>query len=170
MKNTITKEKLCRIIPEFDHFRLLSKVMVNKYTGCWEWFAHLDRDGYGKIKIHNSTYMAHRASYFIFRGQPSQYKVIDHGCRNRKCCNPDHLIEVDVVTNTLENSLSPSSYNKRKSRCKNGHEFTEENTCRDSEGYRACLICRINYKKDNDIKTKEYMKNYRLSRKLKYAK
>lgn len=140
-----------RSIPPFDHERFLSKIKVNQETECWEWTLFLDRDGYGDFSINRGHYKAHRISYDLFVKKLTPGLVIDHLCKNRKCCNPDHLREVTVTVNSLDNSDGYSAINIRKTHCVNGHEFTPENTYKRNRenGGRQCRQCVFNriYKK-----------------------
>jgi hypothetical protein len=54
-----------------------------------------NRDGYIRLAIGNphdrKTYMLQRAVYEARNGKlPDNYEV-DHLCKNRQCCNPEHL-------------------------------------------------------------------------------
>jgi hypothetical protein len=64
-------------------------------SGCWEWQASRNKQGYGKIgrsidgKIkHFST---HRFFYQELVGEIPQGMQVMHTCDNPPCCNPDHL-------------------------------------------------------------------------------
>lgn len=104
--------------------------------GCWQWTATVREEKYGDglsygiFHVHrdgmNEAY-AHRVSYRMHIGLiPSGYHV-DHLCKNRACCNPEHLAAVPPETNNLR-SDSASAVNARKVVCRNGHAFTEQNT------------------------------------------
>lgn len=138
-------KKLAKEIPIFeDHSGFLSKIKVIQETECWEWNGEVNSAGYGIYNLGKERFRSHRVSYSIFNNRLSPYLVIDHKCRNRKCCNPDHLREVTKYINNIENSISPLALNKEKDHCKNGHELTVENTYirpRNEKG-RDCRTCR----------------------------
>jgi hypothetical protein len=62
---------------------------------------------------------------------------LDHLCRNRLCCRPDHLEPVTPATNTDRQDHA----NRGKTACAHGHPFTEANTRIRSDGKRACRQC-----------------------------
>lgn len=103
---------------------------VNKDApgGCWEWTASISHYGYGAIFWRGYANYAHRVVFELLGRKIPAGMEVDHICRNRKCCNPEHLRFVTKVTNSVENNLSPLARNHRKTHCKNGHEFTPENT------------------------------------------
>lgn len=67
-------------------------------TGCWEWLASKDKDGYGIFTILGKKLPAHRASWRLYHTQggqpifeiPNDVEVL-HKCNNTSCVNPDHL-------------------------------------------------------------------------------
>lgn len=132
-----------RSIPKFEHhYRFLSKISINDKTGCWDWMAGKNKAGYGKYCIGRYDFMAHRVSYSIFIEQPDENLVLDHFfCKNKSCCNPDHLRQVTHGVNTLENSVSASALNKKKTHCKKGHLFSLSNTRIAKNGQRVCRSC-----------------------------
>jgi hypothetical protein len=110
---------------------------------CWLWRGELDRDGYGSVNIgHGKHARAHRVAYEIAVGPIPEGLVIDHRCRNRPCCNPSHLEPVPSGVNVMR-GIGLGPMNAAKSHCKNGHEFTDDNTAFDSAGYRVCRHCRL---------------------------
>lgn len=115
-------------VPVFsDHERFLSKIKVNQESGCWEWQKALTNSGYGKFHIINGDYMTHRVSYSIFKEGLNTDLVVDHICKNRKCCNPNHLRLASFSENVLENSDSGAAINKSKTHCIRGHELIPPN-------------------------------------------
>lgn len=120
--------------------RFMNKVQIEPNGGCWNWLAS-KRDGYGRYHFNNKLTQAHRWLYEYVNGPISSTLQLDHVvCQNRACVNPDHLELVTQQVN-LERGNSPFIVNKRKTHCKRGHEFTEENTHVDSSGYRKCRKC-----------------------------
>lgn len=43
------------------------------------------------MSLDGQTVAVHRVVYTNFFGYIPGKKQIDHKCKNRKCCNPDHL-------------------------------------------------------------------------------
>lgn len=73
---------------------------VDAETGCWIWKRSLTPQGYGLVSTRNedgtlSYFGAHKWLYEKYNGKVPEGMQLDHLCRNRRCCNPDHL---EVVT------------------------------------------------------------------------
>lgn len=66
------------------------------FTGAWE-----DGKGFKKVKFDGHTLYVHRAMYEIMRGPVPAGLVLDHRCRRRACCHPDHLEPVTTLVNTM---------------------------------------------------------------------
>lgn len=75
---------------------------VRKTDSCWNWEGHVSVHGYGKFWTDTQNQPAHRVAYKLVHGELSDDMPIHHKCRNRKCVNPDHLVEVTDAANTLE--------------------------------------------------------------------
>lgn len=68
---------------------------------CWRWSGRQNRNGYGRIRWMGREPVTHRLIWTILRGEVDRRIVLDHRCRNRLCCNPNHLEPVDNRTNVL---------------------------------------------------------------------
>lgn len=64
---------------------------VDPATGCWMWNQSLQTGGYGTVRVHGETWLAHRASWHVHRGPIPPGKHVLHSCDVRPCCCPDHL-------------------------------------------------------------------------------
>jgi hypothetical protein len=113
---------------------------------CWPWLGGIYRTGYGQFFANGKAILAHVYAYKRFVGSIPEGLVIDHvrdnGCIRRDCTNfLRHLEPVTQQVNILRGD-GPSALNARKTHCKRGHEFTEENTQIGKQGRRICLTCR----------------------------
>ena len=97
--------------------------------------------GYGCIWVGQKSMLAHRVAWEQEVGPIPEGMEIDHQCRNRACCNVDHLRIVTHKINTTENSFSVGAINKVKTHCPAGHPYDEENTRINRAGSRVCRIC-----------------------------
>lgn len=72
-------------------------------TGCVIPTSHkLNPDGYFRKCIDGKLTMYHRYVWEVFHGPiPSGYEV-DHICRNRACCNPNHLQLLDRTSHLVK--------------------------------------------------------------------
>ena len=118
--------------------RIAPKIDVD--GDCWLWTGFIDRSGYGRSTFGERTLYIHRAAYELLVGPIPVGLTLDHLCRKRSCCNPDHLEPVTNAEN-MRRGTGPAAINARKTHCKRGHEFTPENTYRDG-GRRVCRTCK----------------------------
>lgn len=86
--------------------RLLTNVLKNNYTGCWEWTGQISNSGYGRLKIrddHGDIRMqsAEHVSYEAFIGPVQRDMLIRQSCKNRLCINPEHLEVFDPTQRQL---------------------------------------------------------------------
>lgn len=98
------------VIEAHDVSRLMRKIVSNTdvvhgsfgpspcwiYTGNWQ-----DGRGYKKMRVNGRSLYVHRVTYVIANGPIPEGLVLDHKCRQRSCCNPEHLEPVTVRENTL---------------------------------------------------------------------
>ncbi len=59
--------------------------------GCWIWTAGKFSFGYGCIKFHNTSHLAHRVAWKLVNGDIPKGLCVCHHCDNPPCCNPEHL-------------------------------------------------------------------------------
>lgn len=112
-------------------------------NGCWLYGGYIaEATGYGFFAIgRGKGWTAHRSAYHILVGPIPPGTQVDHTCHNddpmcvggktclhRRCVNPDHLEAVAGRINTLRSLNTRAACNAGKTRCKNGHDFTPQNT------------------------------------------
>ena len=75
--------------------RFWEKVDKNGPNCCWVWIAGCNNKGYGQIEINNKMTKAHIVSWELHNGRKVKNgHIIHHKCKNKKCCNPEHLQEI----------------------------------------------------------------------------
>ncbi len=132
-------------------WRFLSKVSVeNFYPGvplaapCWRFHGTHSPQGYGQLDKRG----AHVVAILAFGGSetPVGYET-DHLCRNRGCCNPDHLEAVPRAVNARRGlrpqQMRTNNIQKPQTHCKHGHELTGANVYyrKGRPGARECGVC-----------------------------
>lgn len=125
---------------------LLDNITITKDTNCWVWGRALNSYGYGSMRYNGIVDATHRVSYELFKGPiPDNLQVLHH-CDNPPCINPDHLYVGTTTDNGADAVARKRNFNTAKTHCKNGHEFTLNNT-RTYYSYgtlrRACIKCSI---------------------------
>jgi hypothetical protein len=143
--------------------RIERKLNKDSDSGCWVFTGFLSR-GYGRIQITtNRGALVHRVVYESLVGPIPDGLVIDHLCRNRACCNPEHLRVVTQQVNIVAGEGLPAQ-NAAKEMCPAGHNY--DYTYRD--GRRGCKTCikdsgALRYQQNKErIKARSMERYYRL--------
>lgn len=121
------------VVPLLD--RITTKLDVRGV--CWEWTGAPNRGGYGVVQRgrRSGVVIAHRALWEELVGPIPDDHDLDHRCRNRRCCNPDHLEPVTRQVNVDRGSRAAGR--PRRTHCIHGHQLTPDNTRPD----RTCRTC-----------------------------
>lgn len=127
--------------------RFWDKVIPEPNSGCWIWTGATTH-GYGYFTAFTgSVVRTHKYLYEELVGKVPEGLELDHKCRVRCCCNPDHLEPVTRSENTkrgIDANNGLRAYHDKRSAahaCVNGHPFTGKNEGYRKDGRRRCLEC-----------------------------
>lgn len=138
-------------IPE----RIWDKIVRIPESGCWVWVGSISGRGYGEVWWKGSKAFIHVLMHKLFVGDVPTGFEVDHLCKVRCCCNPNHLEAVTHAENVKRSSAWHHVVKKHKeaTHCQRGHPWTKENTYIEPNGKRRCLECK-----------RQRMKNWRANR------
>jgi hypothetical protein len=111
------------------------RAVRNDEGGCWPWLGAHTKAGYGVLSVKRERVYAHRYAYTLFKGPIPEGLQLDHLCRNRGCCNPEHLEAVTRRENILR-GVAPAAQHAKKTHCPKGHAYD-----RVRRGQRECKRC-----------------------------
>lgn len=140
------KPSILENLPELDwgiFQKFLDKISPDPITQCWIWTAQQNKDGYGLFEVTISDgskrrqWRAHRLAYELAIGPIPFGHHLHHKCKNRICCNPNHV-----------ESLIPKEHGEEEGRqrplkthCLRGHELFGDNIHISKRGKRQCKTC-----------------------------
>lgn len=110
--------------------KVLSNIKVNE-RGCWVWQGYCNPQwGYGHTSWQGIEWAVHRLMWYLMKGPIPEGKILCHECDNPPCCNPDHLWPGTDQENHVDKTRKGRHHYDPavKTHCKQGHEFTPENT------------------------------------------
>jgi hypothetical protein len=137
--------------------RFMREVRVPKdwATDCWIWEGKQYPNGYPKFsrgpghlpRAAHRIIWEHYNNMSVPEGMQLGHTCHDEalakgecdggdGCQHRQCVNPRHT----APQSPSENTLLSNHFQRRKTHCPRGHEYTEENTNR-RNGRRYCRKC-----------------------------
>lgn len=110
---------------------------------CWVSNRATHSNGYTKIGYMGRTWLTHRFAYTVFVGDVPEGMQLDHLCKVRACCNPDHLEPVTCRENLLRGD-TVTARQAAQTHCKRGHPLSGDNLYRrpDRDNGRDCKTCR----------------------------
>lgn len=145
-------------IPEERFQTWLLRIVIDAETGCWLWQGAKYPTGYGRVRVNRKTAPLHRLVYERYSGASLQEGMqLHHLCYRPECLYPAHLVQLTRAAHSrihwLErmdrvHAMGPrAAAAKRLARthCKNGHEWTQENTYTQTGGGRGCRACHKDY-------------------------
>lgn len=152
-----------KVLSGSDADRFWSKVVVGSRPyetdelasargDCWLWNGIVRRNHrYPIFRYHGGYRVAHRLAFEDAGHHLRDGMVIDHLCRVHTCVNPKHLEQVTHLENVQRGHRGNVTH------CKNGHEFTEENTkisFRNGRTVRVCRTCLAKWRHEQYQRTK----------------
>ena len=70
---------------------LVKKSRLHEQSGCLEWIAGRNPQGYGGLEYHGKWWQAHRLAWSALKGEIPAGLCVLHRCDNPRCVNVDHL-------------------------------------------------------------------------------
>lgn len=133
-------------MPDIDRFWTL----VDRSGGadaCWPWLSGTNPYGYGRFRVHPTTYLATRWLMSHLLGRALRWdgevrEFVCHRCDNPPCVNPAHLYIGDGFTNMQDCVARGRNPRAQKTHCPQGHEYTPDNTYVNG-GRRTCRECAL---------------------------
>jgi len=117
--------------------RLINRMTIDPLSRCWE-VSYAKSAGYAIMGDGNGkTIRCHKLAYEFFVGPIPEGMVLDHLCRNKGCCNPEHL---EPVTNAENMRRGLLGVLRVPDTCRRGHTLLDAYVT--PAGVRRCKWCR----------------------------
>ena len=120
---------------------------IRTKNGCIEWTGSNFGPGkeYPCIWHNGRNWRGNRLMWTLVNGQIPEGLGVLHSCDNQKCVNPEHL-RVGSHKENMQDAVNRKRFvHMKKTHCKNGHEFSKENTRisyrENGKKYRTCRRC-----------------------------
>jgi hypothetical protein len=115
----------------------------------WKWTGRIHADGYGMFDVYGKPMLSHRFAYEAYVGPIPDGLEIDHLCRVRDCCRPEHLEAVAHAENIRRGRTGYHNgprgvFQKSITHCPAGHDYATQGylTPRGSRNCRTCCVQR----------------------------
>jgi len=111
-------------------------------TGCWLWTRGTFPAGYGSAWLGGGSRLVHQVVFEAVKGERSDRELfLDHVCRVRRCCRPDHLELVTPEGNQIS---------AQRPTCRKGHLLDVRNTGAvvGKKNQRTCRKCAAQRQRD----------------------
>lgn len=118
-----------------DQLNRYVEIIDGDEGACWIWTGSRKPAGYGQMMNQGKCLYVHRVVYELLVGPIPPKMQLDHLCRVRECCNPDHL---EVVTNAENGQRGKALI----THCPQGHPYEGDNLYITPAGHRQCHTCK----------------------------
>jgi len=109
---------------------------------CKTWTGAVSTRGYGVVRRGGKNHYVHRKAWIEAHGPVPKGFVVHHVCEEKLCYEVTHLMLMTHQEHRRHHGLSGAgAAHAAKTHCKEGHEFTPENTYV-WRGARKCRACR----------------------------
>jgi hypothetical protein len=108
--------------PNMSSKILLQPCPVPELPGdCWVWHGAIQSRGYGSFDYQGRRWSTHRLAYELLVGPIPDGLQVDHVCKVKRCCNPEHLEPVTGKVNCERTDAAT------KTRCVHDHPLVPPN-------------------------------------------